>query len=87
MCLGRYYSLNSTWGCIQKPTLHSEPWLERFKIRQNGIYAMLFNPNPDVIIEKGESFCGILCKNKRLFFVTLLIILPAFIVLSIMFFK
>lgn len=56
-------------------------------MNKNGIFAIIFNPSMkiDSNIRK-EVYCGIICKNKRAFFIGVFIGLPILALLNFFFY-
>lgn len=87
-CWGEFDFIKSIWKCIEWPQEGQQVWSYIFKIKKNGVYAVLFGPNPDFIYKSDvDSYCGYLCKDKRLVLVMSLIVIPFIIIFSIIFYR
>jgi hypothetical protein len=75
ICLARVYQVdtlinsiaglgpnNATWKCEQREYEMTDKGFMRFKITKLGIYAVIINPDPDVVNETTVE-CGFLCQN------------------------
>lgn len=60
----------------------------KYKFNKNGVFAVIFNPSMEIdTIVKKEVYCGIICQNKRVFFIALFIGIPLLCLLNYFFYQ
>lgn len=93
LCLGRVNYLLKSWECISRRILNRKEdslGVELLKAEYNipapGTYAVIFRPRmtPNLIT---QSYCGMICRNKKLIIALCFVILPLIVVLLCMCWK
>lgn len=90
ICLGRVRPVINNWECtsrrilnLQSDTTGVELLRAEYSISQPGTYAVIFRPRmtPNLLT---QSYCGVICSNKKLIIGLCFVILPLIIVLICM---
>lgn len=93
ICLGRVNYILKSWECISRKILNRETnalGVELLKAEYNiigpGTYAVIFRPRmtPNLY---SASYCGMICKNKKLIIALCFVILPTIVLLLCMCWK
>ena len=85
-CLG-ILKENNMWKCLNTYESNSMSKRLNFKIRQDGIFAVIFSPSLEPGVFTEEVYCGLICKDKRLTFLFIFIGLPCLIIIMYIFYK
>lgn len=85
-CLGVLRD-NNMWKCLSSYESNSMSKRLNFKIREDGIFAIIFSPSLESEVFTEEVYCGLVCKDKRLTFLFIFIGLPCLIILMYIFYK
>lgn len=73
--------VDQKWDCATRTYTSVRRKRIEYQIHSDGIYAVIFMPKLDKELYQDESYCGMLCKDKRLVFIFTLIIVPVFVLL------
>lgn len=93
ICLGRVRPQLNNWECTSRKILNlpvGQTGVELLRAEYNiaapGIYAVIFRPRmtPNLL---SQSYCGLICRNKKLIIALCFVILPLIIVLICMCWK
>lgn len=66
---------DSKWKCVYSNISASGKML-KFKIEKDGTYAVVFNPSMKIQKVRKGVFCGLACKERRILFILIFIIMP-----------
>lgn len=56
-------------------------------MRRDGVFAVLFLPDLAPADFREEKYCGLLCRDKRMVFVFMILIFPATLLVFYLFYK
>lgn len=75
------------WRCDTRKYESSKRQSVKYKIRHDGVYAVIFLPDLPPEQFRVERYCGILCKDKRLVFILMFVGLPCLLAILFVFYK
>lgn len=87
MCLGRYDNVEAKWRCAQRVKPGTDSQMMYYSVRENGVYAIIFNPVYDEKNKPTEALCGYLCKDKRTVMSVVLFTIPLLFLTLNLFYK
>lgn len=73
-CLADFDEENNTWACVSRSLLNINENTIEFAFPFPGIYAIIFSPIS--YLKSEEITCNFLCKYRKTFIMTILILIP-----------
>jgi len=87
ICLGKYDNIEAKWRCVQRVKHGTDPLMMYHTVRENGVYAVIFQPEFDPANRPKNAYCGYLCKDRRAVMSAVIFTLPMLLLALNLFYK